>query len=185
MKQVDRDHAYRLSGPPGRKAEEKEKEEKALGEAKQDMPPAATAADGDKPKFPVLRTLMNNPSACRKAGSVAFNDVYYSVKFYPYTEAGVDPVFSVVGASEVYVARPSKDDGIEILQHLVEDNEKEVLCTAAWTKDKVTGKPLLAFAGFVGIIKILDVLEGEVVQTLLGHGDEILDLQVSPTDPSI
>src|SRR5690606_22375819 len=36
-----------------------------------------------------------------------------------------------------------------------------------------------------GIIKILDVLEGEIVQTLLGHGDEILDLQVSPTDPSI
>lgn len=46
-----------------------------------------------------------------------------------------------------------------------------MLCSSAWTKDKYTGKPLLAVAGDSGVIKILDVIEGKVLRNLLGHGE--------------
>lgn len=43
-----------------------------------------------------------------------------------------------------------------------------------------TGDPLLAVGGQAGIIKVLNVKTGKVVRTLSGHGDEIMEILLSP-----
>jgi hypothetical protein len=51
----------------------------------------------------------------------------------------------------------------------------EDLCVCAWTRDETTKDPLLAVAGGVGVVKVINTRLQKVVNTFSGHGD------VSPT----
>jgi len=53
------------------------------------------------------------------------------------------------------------------------------------SSSKPSSSQLLACAGATGTIRILDPLQKRLVATLIGHGDEVYDLQVSPTDEHV
>ncbi|RPB09643.1 WD40 repeat-like protein [Morchella conica CCBAS932] len=112
---------------------------------------------------------------------------YYGAYFYPYTPPGVDPVFAVVGGREAIIARPHPSRGIEIIHYFHDDLffPTEALCSACWTRCTRTGAPLLAVGGAAGIIKIINIRTGKVQQTLVGHGDEIMEILVSPINQDI
>ncbi|RPB23117.1 WD40 repeat-like protein [Terfezia boudieri ATCC MYA-4762] len=112
-------------------------------------------------------------------------DTFYSVSFYPYSSPEDDPVFAVCGGLETIVYRFHPEKGAEVIQYFVDDSPTEVLCTSCWTKDLETGDPILCVGGNAGTIKVLNVREGKLIQTLIGHGDEVMDLEISPTDPNI
>ncbi|KAK9481161.1 WD40-repeat-containing domain protein [Lipomyces japonicus] len=93
--------------------------------------------------------------------------------------------------SEINCDDDDDDDGgggdegemIEIISTFHDTNRHESFCSVCWTQDPRTGKPLLAVGGKSGVIKVLDCQTGKIVRTLVGHGDEILDLQVNPRVP--
>ncbi|KAF8477015.1 WD40-repeat-containing domain protein [Kalaharituber pfeilii] len=120
-----------------------------------------------------------------KKRKVILDNAFYSVSFYPYAKPKEEPVFAVVGGIETVVMRPNPEKGVDIIQYFTDDSPEEVLCTSCWTKDIQTGDPLLAVAGNAGIIKIFNVKSGKVVQTLIGHGDEVMDLKISPVNPTL
>jgi hypothetical protein len=47
----------------------------------------------------------------------------------------------------------------------------EEFCVCAWTRDEVTKDPLLAVAGGIGVVKVINTRTNKVVSNLLGHGD--------------
>lgn len=53
-----------------------------------------------------------------------------------------------------------------------------------WSQAR-NGDPLLCISGESSRINILNVITGELVTTLIGHGDSINDLAISPVDPTI
>lgn len=117
---------------------------------------------------------------------------FWSVKFYPYTEPDVPPVFAVVGEHRILICRPSSmvGDGkevskLEVLRFIRDEEDDVDNFACAWTKDPLTGSPLLCVAGSSGKIKILDVFEGKCLRTLIGHGGPINDLAICPRNPSI
>jgi polycomb protein EED len=59
-----------------------------------------------------------------------------------------------------------------------------VLNSLAWTKNMATGQPLLCVAGQDARIKLLDLNCG-LQRILVGHGDAINDIAISPASPSI
>ncbi|KAF2035212.1 WD40 repeat-like protein [Setomelanomma holmii] len=119
----------------------------------------------------------------------------YDVKFYPYTLPGVDPVFAVCGGSHVIVSRCvlEKNRTIEIL-HWPENEEdrrpdgEPIRCnynSVVWSQ-AANGDPLLCVAGDdTRHIKVLNVATKQLVASLVGHGDDINDLSVSPVNPNI
>lgn len=111
---------------------------------------------------------------------------WYDVKFYPYTPAGVDPVFAVVGDRDTVVCRCvlEKDKAIEIIRWFKDDDENASLNSVEWSQSH-SGDPLVCIAGGVPKIKILNVKTGELVTTLTGHGALINDLAISPVSPRI
>lgn len=113
---------------------------------------------------------------------------FWSVKFYPYTEPGVDPVFAVVGGKRIMVCRPpgGKDNAkIDVIQE-IQDEEKETDHYAcAWSKDPKTGTPWLCVAGGSDKVKVFNAVTGDLLRTFPGHGGEINDLAVSPINPYI
>ncbi|RPA87497.1 WD40 repeat-like protein [Ascobolus immersus RN42] len=158
--------------------------------------------------FPSLRTVVSTASHRTKRPKGKEDELkddvskglgkYYAVKFYPYLrDDEEDCIFAVVGGDEVYVARTSPTKGIEILQHFQDDRtlpttnyhsgnpNTQILCAAAWSKDLETGQPLLCIGGYSGIVKVLNVIDGTLRQELVGHGSELLDLQISPTNPTL
>ncbi|OAL47930.1 WD40 repeat-like protein [Pyrenochaeta sp. DS3sAY3a] len=118
--------------------------------------------------------------------------IWFDVKFYPYTKPGLDPVFAICGDYLVVICRCvlEKDRTIEIL-HCFQDESKAIneehmkLNSIAWSQAE-NGDPLVCVAGSgTPEIKVLNVRTGRLVQTLAGHGDDILDLEISPTDPTV
>ncbi|KAK9314533.1 WD40-repeat-containing domain protein [Lipomyces starkeyi] len=120
------------------------------------------------------------------------NDVsiFYYVSFYPYTKKGNPQIFVTIGDTYVVIAAcgadPTRQDkSIEIIATYADENPQESLCSACWTYDTNTGRPLIAVGGKSGVVKIIDCASGKLVRALKGHGDEILDLHTCPTHPHI
>lgn len=114
----------------------------------------------------------------------------YDVDFYPYTLPGVDPVFAVCGDHYTLICRCllQKDSTVEVIRWFEYDepqasNGSHSYNSVAWSQAE-NGDPLVCVTGFPQI-RVLNVRTGELVQTLIGHGDSINDLAVSPLDPTI
>ncbi|KAK9390677.1 WD40-repeat-containing domain protein [Lipomyces mesembrius] len=116
--------------------------------------------------------------------------IFYYVSFYPYTKMGEPQIFVTIGDTYVVIAACGADPtgqnkSIEILATYADENPQESLCSACWTYDTNTGRPLIAVGGKSGVVKIIDCASGKLVRALKGHGDEILDLHTCPTHPHI
>ncbi|CZT00469.1 related to `extra sex combs` protein (WD-40 repeat family protein) [Rhynchosporium graminicola] len=123
-----------------------------------------------------------------RSSSDAVSADFWSVKFYPYTEPGVDPVFAVVGGKRILVCRPpsGKDNtSIEVIQEILDEEDDIEHYACAWSRDVETGLPLLCVAGLSAQIKVFNVITGDLLKTLSGHGAEINDLAVSPVNPCL
>ncbi|KAA6414919.1 MAG: hypothetical protein FRX48_01669 [Lasallia pustulata] len=134
--------------------------------------------------FPSLKSTARINSFEKRIEATQFFDC----KFYPYTAAGVDPVFAVVGKRETIICRPlkSKNAGFEVLRWFQDDDPNVDLNSLAWSRDLTTGDPLICVAGKdKPSIDVLNVKTGQLVKTLIGHGKDIEDLAVSPLSPSI
>ncbi|KAB8290031.1 hypothetical protein EYC80_010357 [Monilinia laxa] len=112
---------------------------------------------------------------------------FWSVKFYPYTKPGVDPIYAVVGGKHILICRPpTEDNGVEVLRYIIDEEPSADHYTCCWTKDLATKTPLLpCVAGVDAKIKIFDVLSGKLLRVLVGHGGEINELKTSPINPHI
>ncbi|KAK9431189.1 hypothetical protein V1505DRAFT_309610 [Lipomyces doorenjongii] len=116
--------------------------------------------------------------------------IFYYVSFYPYAKKGEPQIFVTIGDTYVVIAAcgadpTGQDKSIEIIATYADENPQESLCSACWTYDTNTGRPLIAIGGKSGVVKILDCASGKLVRALKGHGDEILDLHTCPTHPHI
>lgn len=123
----------------------------------------------------------------KEAHQMQGSDDFWSVKFYPYTEPGIDPVFAVAGGKRILVCRPpgKENTKMQVIQLIIDEDADADHYACAWSKDLETGAPLLCVSGGNGKIKIIDALSGELTRTLAGHGGEVNDLAVSPINPHI
>ncbi|KAK9458137.1 WD40-repeat-containing domain protein [Dipodascopsis uninucleata] len=121
--------------------------------------------------------------------------IFYSVSFCPFQNSNSTQIFATIGDTFAIVGAcgpgisgdgsGDADQKLEILSTYSDDNSEESLCSVCWLKSPVDGKPLLAIGGKSGVVKIIDCSTGKLVASMRGHGDEILDLQTSPTHPHI
>ncbi|EMC93292.1 hypothetical protein BAUCODRAFT_568121 [Baudoinia panamericana UAMH 10762] len=137
------------------------------------------------------------------APSVPFGDIFptllcctklvdnarlYDVKFYPYATTDDEQVFAVTGSSHVFVCRANLegDPPFDVLRWFRNETKGDSFNSLAWTKDPITGSPQICVAGEKPKqIQILDVVSGQCVRTLAGHGNEINDLAISPLNPNL
>ncbi|KAI4929796.1 hypothetical protein J4E85_004415 [Alternaria conjuncta] len=104
---------------------------------------------------------------------------FYDVDFYPYTAPGQVPVFAVNGSVEIL--RWFEDDEATT-EHGTSD-DKVNYNSIVWSQAE-NGDPLVCVTGD-SRIKVLNVRTGELTATLIGHGDSVNDLAISPIDPTI
>ncbi|KAL6711073.1 hypothetical protein ACN47E_006948 [Coniothyrium glycines] len=114
----------------------------------------------------------------------------YDVKFYPYTLPGVDPVFAVCGDNFIIVCRCLLDKRNAFENLLELRYEKDSVRdrdgynnSLAWSQAE-NGDPLLCVAG-TPQIRVYNITTQKLETTIIGHGGSILDLAISPIDPTI
>ncbi|TGO74250.1 hypothetical protein BELL_0296g00010 [Botrytis elliptica] len=136
------------------------------------------------PKLKEAHQFTNLPTETRKNAPTIEKNEFWTVKFYPYTKPGVDPIYAVVGGRHILICRPPTDKkGIEVVRLIIDEEPDTEHYACCWTKD--LAKPLLCVAGLNAKIKIWDVLSGKLIRVLVGHGGAINELIISPTDPHI
>ncbi|KAF1353855.1 WD40-repeat-containing domain protein [Delphinella strobiligena] len=112
----------------------------------------------------------------------------YDVKFYPYTDPEVEPVFAIVAGRDVFICRPNDDCDrpFSILNHIQDPSETASLNSIVWSQDVLTGDPLVCVAGAnTKSIKIYNAITGDLIRVISGHGGDINDLAVSPRSSEI
>jgi len=101
----------------------------------------------------------------------------YSVTFNPFLTSHLSPVFATVGGRQLTIYECNQDS-TKILQVFQDPNETECFYTSAWG---ILGEnPVIAFAGEHGSIRILSVINNQIVRHLIGHGSSINELHFHP-----
>ncbi|KAF2433481.1 WD40 repeat-like protein [Tothia fuscella] len=117
----------------------------------------------------------------------SLNDHIYDVKFCPFIPLGEDPVFAAISGRSIKICRISKNKNalLEVVKVIVDDDEEEVAHNSvAWIRGPTNGEPLIAFAGNLPNIQIVDVESGTINRSLFGHGQPVNDIVVCPTLPT-
>ncbi|KAG4304714.1 hypothetical protein PORY_001767 [Pneumocystis oryctolagi] len=112
------------------------------------------------------------------------NTSFFDIKFFPQKTTQNEDIFAIAGNKTIIIAKTNGSQ-ISILSTYHDLNEKENLCCCTWSIEENTNKPLLCAAGASGVIKVIDIDSGKILKALKGHGDEILDIKVSPINSSI
>ncbi|KAI5466563.1 WD40-repeat-containing domain protein [Mariannaea sp. PMI_226] len=114
---------------------------------------------------------------------------FFDVKFCPYQPLDCDPIFAAVSKKHVVLCRISHTSGeanpCEIIGIIRDDDAEASACCCTWTKDPVSGRPLICIGGVDAKVKIYDVLEGKLFRCFSGHGSDVNDLATNPVNPSI
>ncbi|OBT66265.1 hypothetical protein VE03_04375 [Pseudogymnoascus sp. 23342-1-I1] len=105
----------------------------------------------------------------------------YDVKFYPYGKPTDDPIFAAL-----LVCRPTHAKGEELktVKTILDISPSTDNCSVVWAQAE-DGSPLLCAAGSTALIGIIDLITGEMLEVLSGHGGGIFDLAVPRTNPHI
>jgi len=105
----------------------------------------------------------------------------YSVTFNPFLQSNANPVFATVGGRQLtlYQCNVNSDNSTTVLQTFQDPDENEVFYTSAW--GILGDNPIIAFAGERGSIRILSIINTQIVRHLIGHGSSINELHFHPT----
>lgn len=94
-------------------------------------------------------------------------------------------LFATTGANRATVYELFPDGNIEVRQVYVDEDRSESYFCCAWSVEPNTDDALLAVAGQLGIIRIINLMEQRVTRTLMGHGNSINDLRFHPYQPTL
>jgi polycomb protein EED len=126
-------------------------------------------------------------------------DVFWNAKFYPYGTGDEEPVFSLSNKHDMLVCRvkttPGAPPEVEIIRSFQVHNPEEggmeeppdhdEYCSSTWAYLN-PDEPLLLGAGDPGLIRVFDVVSGNLKTTLVGHGLGVInELSTHPQYPWI
>lgn len=94
-------------------------------------------------------------------------------------------LFATVGLNRACIYRCKNDGGVELLQVYVDDDKAERFYVCKWSVNETTGAPLLLVAGSKGLVRAIDCHKNTVSHTFAGHGNDINDIAVHPSRPSL
>ncbi|CAJ0752610.1 15848_t:CDS:10 [Entrophospora sp. SA101] len=117
---------------------------------------------------------------------------FYGVSFNKFDNSG-DSNFAIVGGSTIIVVsidgrKSSEPNLYQYEQDIVPLKDPENFYCCAWIYDQDTDSQWIAAGGSTGIIKILDLIPSSVKcmnKKLIGHGDEINEIQNHPRDTNL
>ncbi|XP_068150317.1 polycomb protein esc [Drosophila tropicalis] len=126
------------------------------------------------------------------------NHQIFGVQFNPFLDRN-QLVFATVGKDRVSIyecvkqnATHNSDDeedqpdhGIRLLQVYADPDTDESFYTCAWSYDTVSGDPVLAAAGYRGVIRIFNPLKHQCSKNYVGHGHAINELKFHPILPQL
>ncbi|TDG44771.1 hypothetical protein AWZ03_008827 [Drosophila navojoa] len=121
------------------------------------------------------------------------NHQIFGVQFNPHLDRS-QAVFATVGKDRVSIyecvknnveSESSDADTIRLLQVYADPDTDESFYTCAWSYDAATGDPVLAAAGYRGVIRIFNIIKHQCAKNYIGHGHAINELKFHPILPQL
>lgn len=109
----------------------------------------------------------------------------FGVSFNQFVGKNEPQMFATVGSNRVTVYECCENGYIRLIQAYEDPDHDENFYTCAWSVDSTTGHPLLAFAGFRGVVRVINVATKQCAKHYHGHGDAVNELKFHPTKLNI
>ena len=111
----------------------------------------------------------------------------YNIQIYNSCENNPETIiFATVGSNRCSVYEfNTNNNEIKLIDSFMDADQKEIYYSCCWTNDLESNEPLLAIAGFKGIIRTLFPFKSKIKSALFGHGSSINDLRIHPTRKTI
>uniref|UniRef100_A0A1I8QEC0 Polycomb protein esc n=1 Tax=Stomoxys calcitrans TaxID=35570 RepID=A0A1I8QEC0_STOCA len=98
-------------------------------------------------------------------------------------------IFASVGKDRISIyechSDVTDDGGIKLLQSYADPDPDENFYTCAWSYDLETSEPILAAAGYRGVIRLFNISTNTSNKHFIGHGHAINELKFHPKLPQI
>ncbi|KAM7353273.1 polycomb protein esc [Cochliomyia hominivorax] len=94
-------------------------------------------------------------------------------------------IFATAGSNRCSVYECPRKGGIKLIMCYADPDPDEVFYTCTWSYDMKTSVPLLATAGYRGVIRVIDIQKNEAVGNYVGHGQAINELKFHPRQPNL
>ncbi|XP_075154059.1 polycomb protein esc-like isoform X1 [Haematobia irritans] len=97
-------------------------------------------------------------------------------------------IFASVGKDRISIyecTNIEEDGGIKLLQSYADPDPDENFYTCAWSYDPDTSDPILAAAGYRGVIRLFNISRHTSNKHFIGHGHAINELKFHPKLPQI
>ncbi|PAA66943.1 hypothetical protein BOX15_Mlig028922g1, partial [Macrostomum lignano] len=109
----------------------------------------------------------------------------YALQFN--NSSGSEPcLFATAGACYVTVYACLPDGVIELLQAYADPaGDEEEFCCLAWSLDPITRQQVILTAGRRGVIRVICPSMAACLKSLVGHGNSVNHLKVSPRNPAL
>lgn len=134
--------------------------------------------------LPSLRSVLQSGAENKSEA-----EVYWDVKFWPYdNDVTAKPIFAVTNKKVVHIYSISSTSQCDVLRTFQVQSGQDfvdpfVACTWAYIDRE---EPLICAAGDSGLVRVLNVLQGDLKTTLQGHGvGNVNDLATHPIYPWI
>ncbi|KAI9586345.1 polycomb protein esc [Glossina fuscipes] len=92
-------------------------------------------------------------------------------------------IFATAGSNRCSVYECPQNGGLKLLMVYADPDPDEVFYTCSWSYEQKASMPLLATAGYRGVIRVIDVNRNESVGNYIGHGQAINELKFHPRQP--
>lgn len=129
---------------------------------------------------------LDNPFVASKTVYEQHRQPIYACAFNPYQPDGCVPILATAAKNMITIYEcPLNSNRINLVRSIKDPSPDMDIFTLTWCYDITDKAHRIAFGGYSGLIRLIDVSSGNLLMNMYGHGDHVNEMRTDPNNSMI